>query len=432
MGGLQYGRESGRTAVKAFLDAWRSRSSSEPISDALARSLQATNDAVLQFAAQAGAVGQTGATLIAAVVEDGALHWVSVGDSGLFLFRRGKLSLLNVPHIYANELDAKVASGQISREEALNDPQRLSLTSYLGITELTEVDRSVRPLPLQAGDRVMISSDGLFKTLSDDEMAAELATDPQHACEALLHKALDKRHPDQDNVTVLVLGAEDDAASAPPPPPPVTGRKPRNWALAVLTLAAVAGLGAATGWRFMQAKKVTAPTAPEFIKVAGETPFEIGRLEVTQRVWQATMGTNPSHFPGPDRPVEQVSYDDVQQFLDKLNQRNDGYTYRLPAESEWELAARDSGGPLAAVAWTKANSGGETHAAGTKQPNAIGASDMLGNVREWCAASKDAKPAVRGGSYNDDPSQVSAATRAELAHDTRDSSVGFRIVRTHR
>jgi formylglycine-generating enzyme required for sulfatase activity len=117
--------------------------------------------------------------------------------------------------------------------------------------------------------------------------------------------------------------------------------------------------------------------------------FEIARHEVTQAVWQAVMGTNPSTFKAPDRPVEQVSWNDVQEFLAALNGRRDGYHYRLPTEAEWEYAARAGStgayyGSLDAIAWYGVNSGGQTHPVGQKLPNAWGLHDMQGNVWEWC------------------------------------------------
>jgi len=118
--------------------------------------------------------------------------------------------------------------------------------------------------------------------------------------------------------------------------------------------------------------------------------FEIGKYEVTQAQWVSVMGSNPSSNKGDNRPVETVSKLEAQDFLAKLNARNDGYRYRLPTEAEWEYAARagmDSpySGALDQVAWYAANSDDETHPVGQKRPNAWGLYDVQGNVREWVA-----------------------------------------------
>src|SRR5437667_1786878 len=117
-------------------------------------------------------------------------------------------------------------------------------------------------------------------------------------------------------------------------------------------------------------------------------PFEIGKYEVTQAQWQAVMGSNPSTIKGDDRPVETITKTEAQDFLTKLNERNDGYHYRLPTEGEWEYAARAGStapyaGPLNEIGWYADNSEDETHPVGKKKPNAWGLYDMEGNVREW-------------------------------------------------
>src|SRR6478735_6645176 len=122
-------------------------------------------------------------------------------------------------------------------------------------------------------------------------------------------------------------------------------------------------------------------------------PFYIGKFEVTQAQWKKVMGSNPSVFQGDkvqddaaDHPVESVAWEDVQQFLSKLNQMDKGKTYRLPTEFEWEYAAR--AGATGDIPWgqiEKAANLNKIHtiAVGQKQPNAWGLYDMLGNVWEW-------------------------------------------------
>jgi formylglycine-generating enzyme required for sulfatase activity len=130
-------------------------------------------------------------------------------------------------------------------------------------------------------------------------------------------------------------------------------------------------------------------------KVKINNPFYLGTYPVTQREWKAVMGNynNPSYFKGDDLPVEQVSWDNVQEFIMKLNEKEGTDKYRLPSEAEWEYACRagtttrysfgDDESELDDYAWYDDNSDGKTYPVGQKKPNSWGLYDMHGNVWEW-------------------------------------------------
>lgn len=121
--------------------------------------------------------------------------------------------------------------------------------------------------------------------------------------------------------------------------------------------------------------------------------YYIGETEVTQALWEAVMGRNPSYFKGANRPVERVSWDECREFFYRLNSQT-GKSFRLPTEAEWEFAARggkksngytySGSNALENIAWYENNSGNETHDVKTKSPNELGLYDMSGNVWEWC------------------------------------------------
>lgn len=204
--------------------------------------------------------------------------------------------------------------------------------------------------------------------------------------------------------------------------------------------------------------------------------FEMGKFEVTQAQWEAVMdgrvdahagqddkrtaegdgmvNSDPSHFKGSTLPVENVSWDDVQRFLEALNARDHKHLYRLPTEAEWEYACRagskgDYAGNLHAVAWYRDNSKNQTQPVGQKEPNAWGLYDMHGNVWEWVQNWYDPRyknnstidpqgPAsgsyrvYRGGSWHSSATDCRSAFRSFDLPVNRSYSLGLRLVRTTR
>jgi len=181
--------------------------------------------------------------------------------------------------------------------------------------------------------------------------------------------------------------------------------------------------------------------------------YYIGETEVTQALWQAVMGNNPSYFKGDNLPVEQVSWEDAQEFIEKLN-RLTGRTFRLPTEAEWEYAARggsksqdykySGSNSIDAVAWKNDNSGDKTHAVKGKQANELGLYDMSGNVWEWCSdwygsyssssqrdpegPSTSSRRVLRGGSWIDYARNCRVSSRHLNAPGFRYLTIGFRLV----
>ena len=181
--------------------------------------------------------------------------------------------------------------------------------------------------------------------------------------------------------------------------------------------------------------------------------YYIGETEVTQELWNAVMGSNPSHFTGNMQlPVEMVSWNDCQTFISRLNQLT-GVTFRLPTEAQWEYAARggnkskgsiySGSNEIDEVAWYWDNSSFTTHPVKTKAPNELGIYDMSGNVWEWCsdwygdyssAAQTDPTgPATgsshvsRGGSWDYDASYCRVANRISLAPTFSYNFLGLRL-----
>ena len=185
------------------------------------------------------------------------------------------------------------------------------------------------------------------------------------------------------------------------------------------------------------------PDCPELIAIPGKD-YALGRYEVTLAEWEAVMGSNPAQSrEEKNRPVNDVSWNDVQEYLKRLSQKT-GKSYRLPKEEEWEFACLGGnqtdycgGDDPDAVGWYSDNSGGfysgQAHPVGRKQANGYGLYDMSGNVEEWMEDCGDAgctKRAVRGGSWFDGQLFIRADKRSGLPASKRSTHTGFRLART--
>ena len=189
-------------------------------------------------------------------------------------------------------------------------------------------------------------------------------------------------------------------------------------------------------------------------KKGTQPAFWMGETPVTQKLWRAIMGRNPSQFKGDGmRPVERVSWDDCQTFLKKLNARDEvrcvGLTFRLPTETEWEHACRAgstgaycrsangteiTSTTLGSIAWfaDKFNLWGMTHPVGQKEPNAYGLYDMHGNVWEWTQTVVGEDCVNRGGSWCSSAKNCESSVQGKDSPSFRDNSLGFRLCTTGR
>ena len=315
MGGLSEGRAASQGAVTAFLAAWAEQPPDMAVTERLLGAIIAANQAVHHLARATAGEGEVGTTLVAAAIRNGQLFWISAGDSRLYLNRAadGSLTPCNEEHNLALQLWRETAPEGPTPDWIAGHPQRAALISFLGLAEIPEIDRNLRPLTLEAGDRLLLCSDGVDGVLSRDELRQGLAAAPQTAAEELIAqlRALNRHY--QDNATVAILaceGGEEAPTRVSPVPPagdPIRRRRwrwprPDPWALVLVLLMLAMGLG--LGWRY-----VLTP-GPPALEANDPEPLDQTKLARADSVLDPDpaqtqapeAGVPPSAAPGADLP----------------------------------------------------------------------------------------------------------------------------------
>lgn len=206
MGGHAGGALASSTICSAFIASFAETSGEGPAR--LKPSLAAANNAIGDKVADNPQLAGMGATLVGVTIGEAGLHWISVGDSPMYLYRAGELVQLNEDHSLAPVIDRLVEQGRMTPEEARSDPRRHYLRSAVTGDEIELVDAPDRPLELAAGDIVVIASDGLHTLEPDavrDVVASYAPNGADAIADALIRGVTEANEPHQDNTTVIVV-----------------------------------------------------------------------------------------------------------------------------------------------------------------------------------------------------------------------------------
>lgn len=204
MGGMANGKAASEGAVNTFCQLFHSLLEEGDIPQQLREGVMAVSDGLYQHFA-----GQSGTTAVAVRVFQDVLHWTSVGDSAVFLMRSGGVFQLNREHTYLNTLYERELSEEIiCRERAETDEDARRLSAFVGFRDLKTVDGSLRPLPLQKGDVILLCSDGISGVLTPPELMEAMRLEPEEGCALLETLVLEKNVPEQDNYTGILIACK--------------------------------------------------------------------------------------------------------------------------------------------------------------------------------------------------------------------------------
>lgn len=213
--GLEAEREAACLALRAMGAAYLAKNRNETIPRALQRALDAANDIVVAFA-QDHHAGAVGVSLVAAVVARGALYWTSVGDSRLYCQRNGELIQLNSEQTFAKHLRSARLKNEEPAENLGGHQDPDALTSYLGMDQILELDANIRPFLLDPGDRLLVCSNKVYRTVGENRIGQLLTAEAQSAAETLANEARAGATGKESDVSVAVVTVADRKAHAAP------------------------------------------------------------------------------------------------------------------------------------------------------------------------------------------------------------------------
>lgn len=203
MGGLQDGDKISSMVVLSLFQDFHNQKVGTEVSQHLLSMLANANETVNQFLGDE--IGSCGSTLVAGIIKEDKLHWISVGDSHIYLYRGGKLLLLNREHIYQNELELQVVNGEIPYTEAVEHRERTALNSFIGMGRLMAVDRNRTGISLGRGDRILFMSDGVFGTLTETQIAQAMQLSVEDSVEQMHRAIVEAGKKNQDNYTAVIV-----------------------------------------------------------------------------------------------------------------------------------------------------------------------------------------------------------------------------------
>lgn len=204
MGGLSNGKAVSEIVVSSLRE-WFNNPSTICTSGAdLRNAILAVNERVCDLYCKDGTV-TSGSTVVAAMINNGILHWACVGDSRLYIKRDIRLHQLNEDHDYQNQLLEKVITGESTFGQVAADPQKDSLVCCIGKRNIEKVDFSIKGMPLDKKDIVVLCSDGVYNALPIKEFAELVTENTMESCEAIIRAVANKRIPHQDNNTIMTM-----------------------------------------------------------------------------------------------------------------------------------------------------------------------------------------------------------------------------------